>query len=636
MNWRIGIGGRLLFAFSLLATMTLMATGLSLRSHADLESRLTTLHQNHIGALFAATQLNNQSRQVVSLASALLMAENQQERDQVKNELLHTLNQMDEWMRQLPDRDRYFLELNTQIRQTIMVLYQVATLKASAIAGTHQQTQSLNLQFEPWLEQFNQGKPERQRWQLELAFLAGFIEKVAAAQSFNELDYTFLRIEDMGKKIAGQASFDKSLSAEQYQQLIQLLALTSREGQLFSYKNQELDLSYQLSFLMANNQRYVQQLAKQISYYSQQVNRLIDTELSAATQSVAQASRLTLGLSLVSLILVITLSWLYVRRSIINRIRTLQSNMKSIAKGELNTPIIILGNDEISSMAKDLAIFQQSALRAEQTRWQLQQETDERRQAEHQLALAQEELVQAGKLAALGQLSVSITHEINQPLAAMRNYIFSLNHYLQQNDATQIKRKIDQLSQLLDKVSHITHHLKSFARKADNNLSPVHLKTVLCAAIELVQVSKQGIGLQIQPVNPEQKDQSLNDIWASAEAIRLEQVLVNLLSNAIDAISSVAQPKIIIAWQRLEHWVEILVIDNGCGIAPEHAGRIFDPFFSQKTASNGLGLGLSISYNIMQDLRGHLRLVSSRSGYSCFSLRLRLVPPPESGDNTED
>lgn len=633
MNWRIGIGGRLLFAFSLLATMTLIATGLSLRSHAELESRLTTLHQNHIGALFAATQLNDQSRQVVSLASALLMAENQNERDQVKDELLDTLNQMDEWMRQLPDKQRYFFELNTQIRQTIMVLYQVATQNAASVAATHQQIQTLNQMFESLREQLTAGKAKSQPWQFELAFLAGFIEKVSAAQSFNELDNTFLHIEEMGKSIADSASKDKNLSVEQYQRLIQLLALTSRQSQLFNDKNQQLDLSYQLSFLMTNNQRYVQQLAKQVSYYSQQVNQLIDTELTTATQSVAQASRLTLGLSLVSLLLVITLSWLYVRRSILNRIRTLQTNMKTIAKGELNTPIIILGNDEISAMALDLVVFQRAALRAERTRRQLQQQTDERRQAELQLAQAQEELVQASKLAALGQLSVSITHEINQPLAAMRNYIFSLNHYLQQKNIIQVERKIEQVSGLLDKVSHITHHLKSFARKADNHLSAVHIETVLSSAIELVQANKKGINLQISPGKSQAAERSLSGIWVAAEAVRLEQVLVNLLSNAIDAVESVAQPEIHLLWQQNDQWIELLIIDNGCGIAPEHAGRIFDPFFSQKAASNGLGLGLSISYNIVQDLRGRLRLVNSHSGHTCFSLKLMPARSPEPGNN---
>ncbi|QBH95594.1 HAMP domain-containing protein [Limnobaculum zhutongyuii] len=622
MNWRIGIGGRLLFAFSLLATMTLIATGLSFRSHAELESRLSDLHQKHIGALFAATQLNDQSRQIVSQASALSMAERQSEREQVKDELLDTLNHMEDWMRQLPDKQRYFLELNTQIRQTIMVLYKVTTQRATFAASALQHSQKLNETFEDWRQTLTPSNITSQLWYLELAFLAGYVEKVSAAQSFNELDYTFLRIEEISQHIAESAAKDKTLLQDKYQQLLSLLAKISREGPMFHDKNQELDLSYQQSFLVLNNQRHVQQLARQISYYSHEINQLIDNELSAATQSVAQASRLTLGLSLLSLIMVITLSWLYVRRNILNRIRTLQANMQAIANGHLNTPIVISGNDEISGMAQDLAFFQQSALLAEQTHRQLQSEMDERHQAEQQLMQTQRELVQAGKLAALGQLSVSITHEINQPLAAMRNYIFSLEHYLQQNNVPQVRRKIEQVGELLDKVNNITHNLKSFARKADNDLSPVHLHTVINAAVELLQVDNKGIKLQVQPLCQNQSGQQIDTVWVAAEAIRLEQVLINLLSNAIDALHTVSEPEIVLTWRTLDHWVELLVIDNGCGIEPEHTERIFDPFFSLKSTTNGLGLGLSISYNIVQDLCGQLKLLNSYAGYTCFSLKL--------------
>nr|WP_255511247.1 ATP-binding protein [Zobellella iuensis] len=396
------------------------------------------------------------------------------------------------------------------------------------------------------------------------------------------------------------------------QSLELLLRLVSRDGPLFRLKNEELDLRYQEQFLVANSQRHVRQLAIQIAHYSEAANRQVDTDIAQSAHTVARASHATLLLSLLSLVLVAGISWLYVSRNVLARIARLQHNMRAIASGRLDTPIRIRGRDEVAGMARDLRHFQLTALRAERARHRLAREIEDRLHAERQLRLTQEELIQAGKLAALGQLSVAITHEINQPLNAMSTQLHSVGRYLARNEADKAEQGLGKLRQLLDKAGTITRHLRSFARKADSRLSPVALAAVVEAAVELLQPRWHGVTLSIA---------GDADTLVQAEAIRLEQVLVNLLGNALDALEGRPSPEVRIHWRQYRDQVQLSLEDNGCGIPPEQMEQIFDPYYTTKAPGKGLGLGLAISYNIMQDLGGQIRLSSTPDRGTTFNLR---------------
>lgn len=612
-TFRLGIGGRLLLAFLLLAAITLLAAGLSWRSSGELEIRLQQLRETSIGGLYAASRLNDQSRQVVAMVPLLVSAESGAERERARRQLDLALNSMEDWMRHLPDYNRYVIEITAQIRNSVELL-DATVVRREQLARESQQRRQLIYplyrQLADRLQARQAAAPAPARADLlhTIGYLAALAEKVANDASFNELDDTFLRLEQMA---AGLDGLGRDLPDDDGRALALLRELVSREGPLFRLKNEELDLRYQEQFLVANSQRHVRQLATQIAHYSAAANRQVDDDIARSAQTLAGTRQATLLLSLLSLLLVAGISWLYVSRNVLARIVRLQQDMRAIASGRLDTPVSIRGRDEVADMARDLRHFQQTAQAAEQARRRLAREIEDRLNAERQLRLAQEELIQAGKLAALGQLSVAITHEINQPLNAMSTQLHSVGRYLARNEPDKAGQGLVRLRQLLDKAGTITRHLRSFARKADSRLSPVVLGAVVEAAVELLQPRWRGVRLCIE---------GEADLRVQAEAIRLEQVLVNLLGNALDAMEDTASPALHIEWRRLGRRVQLTLSDNGCGIPPERLEQIFDPYYTTKAPGKGLGLGLAISYNIMQDLGGQIRLSSTPGRGTTFNL----------------
>ena len=238
----------------------------------------------------------------------------------------------------------------------------------------------------------------------------------------------------------------------------------------------------------------------------------------------------------------------------------------------------------------------------------LQTEVDERRRTEERLRATQNELLQAGKLAALGQMSAAIAHEVNQPLAAIRTFMASAKIYLQRGDDKQVTKNLDLIDGLAERMAKITNHLKTFARKSEpGRPEPVQVARAIEGALFLTesQIKAEGVRLTTK-VEP--------NLLVSGYAVQLEQVLVNLIRNALDAAAEAKQPAIEIDARVAGELVRIRVADNGPGIAPELIGRIFDPFVTTKPVGKGLGLGLSITYGIVQDFHGRVHAVNRPEG----------------------
>jgi two-component system C4-dicarboxylate transport sensor histidine kinase DctB len=293
--------------------------------------------------------------------------------------------------------------------------------------------------------------------------------------------------------------------------------------------------------------------------------------------------------------------------------------MRAIASAQLDTQIHIQGNDELSSMARDLKHFQNTAIEVKRTNQQLSAEIKERIAAEDQLKSTQNELVQAGKLAALGTLSVGITHEINQPLTAISSHLHTAGRRLEKQQTEQAVVSLGKIKMLLDKVAGITRHLKAFAREAGAELSPVDLDVVIEEALDLMSNRLKEQQCQLNYVS------GIQGLTVFAEPIRLEQVLVNLISNSVDAMDNCPTRTLDIQVSDKGHEVKIDISDSGIGIPEQQMALIFDPFFTQKEVGKGLGLGLSISYNIIQDFGGHIRVQSTEGLGSCFTLILQRV-----------
>lgn len=238
----------------------------------------------------------------------------------------------------------------------------------------------------------------------------------------------------------------------------------------------------------------------------------------------------------------------------------------------------------------------------------LQTEVDERRRTEARLRATQNELVQAGKLAALGQMSAAIAHEVNQPLAAIRTFMASTKIYLQRGDSKQVIKNLDLIDGLAERMANITTHLKAFARKSEpGRPEHVEVERAVDGALFLVESQIKAAGVRLnRAIEP--------GLRVSGYAVQLEQVLVNLIANALDAVTDVNEPAIDIEVRATQDTVRIRIADNGPGIPPEVIERIFDPFMTTKPIGKGLGLGLSITYGIVQDFRGHMHAENRAGG----------------------
>jgi two-component system C4-dicarboxylate transport sensor histidine kinase DctB len=241
-----------------------------------------------------------------------------------------------------------------------------------------------------------------------------------------------------------------------------------------------------------------------------------------------------------------------------------------------------------------------------QTNQRLVVEIEERRRAEAQAHLMQDELVQSNKLATLGQIAAGVAHEINQPVAAIRAYADNAAAFLDRADDKTAKANLGLIAGLTERIGLITDELRAFARKSSAPPAPVAVREAVDGALLLV-----GPRLRQQQVRVV-RDEADEAARVMAERFRLEQVLVNLLQNAVEALDGVADPEIRVQVVVRRAQVRIVVADNGPGVAPEAAKVLFTPFATTKP--RGLGLGLVISRDIVAEFGGELSLEPAARG----------------------
>ncbi|MGS4883964.1 ATP-binding protein [Roseibium sp. MB-4] len=253
------------------------------------------------------------------------------------------------------------------------------------------------------------------------------------------------------------------------------------------------------------------------------------------------------------------------------------------------------------------------------TNAQLLEEVAERKAAETRLRKTQTELVQAGKLAALGQMSAALSHEFNQPLAAVKSYAENALKLLERNRTPETRENISRISEMTDRMASISKHLRNFARRPMEKVRPVPLVQIVNDAIGLLQPRLRGSGAKLNFAQPDE------EVWVMGGHIRLQQVVVNLLTNALDAMKDRQPVQIDIGLRTDADTCVLSVRDYGAGVSEEEMGQVFDPFFTTKQPGEGMGLGLSISYNIVKDFGGTLRVSNHDEGGAVFSIDLLLA-----------
>ncbi|WP_183136828.1 sensor histidine kinase [Pseudomonas coronafaciens] len=247
----------------------------------------------------------------------------------------------------------------------------------------------------------------------------------------------------------------------------------------------------------------------------------------------------------------------------------------------------------------------------------LRQEVLEREQAQQELVQAQDELVQTSKLTALGTMSASISHELNQSLAAIRSYAENAEVLLDHQRTEEARGNLKLISELTGRMASIIAHLRAFARRDRHAPESVALQPALDDALALLAKRRRAMEVELIRDLPDAT------LWVQAGETRLRQVLGNLLANALDALTEKGPPRRLwISAEQTAQGVNLYIRDNGPGFSEEALARAREPFFTTKTRTQGLGLGLAICDTLMRALGGELLFANHPSGGAVLTLRL--------------
>ncbi|CAG8869732.1 C4-dicarboxylate transport sensor protein DctB [Pseudomonas fluorescens] len=261
----------------------------------------------------------------------------------------------------------------------------------------------------------------------------------------------------------------------------------------------------------------------------------------------------------------------------------------------------------------------------------LRDEVLEREQAQQELVQAQDELVQAGKLSVLGTMSASISHELNQPLAAIRSYAENAEILLDHQRTEDARGNLKLIAELTGRMASIIAHLRAFARRDRHAPESVALQPALDDALALLAKRRRAMAVELVRDLPDAT------LWVQAGETRLRQVLGNLLANALDALTEKANPrKLWLSAERRDDVVYLYIRDNGPGFTRQAMERAKEPFFTTKTRTQGLGLGLAICESLMRALGGELLLGNHPEGGALLTLQLRVAKPGANLQFSED
>ena len=289
--------------------------------------------------------------------------------------------------------------------------------------------------------------------------------------------------------------------------------------------------------------------------------------------------------------------------------------------------LVFLVGERRRAMAGLLALEAEAKLRLEEqvarrtraltdANEELTREVRERKEAEAALKRTQAELVRAGRLSALGQMSAGISHELNQPLMAIGTFAENARAYLERGQSGQAGENLGRIGELARRMGRIIKNLRAFARQESEPVADVDLAGVVDTALEMLAGKLGRAGISVTWERP------LAPALVRGGEVRLVQVVVNLISNAADAMAASTDRHIEIAIAEAGARLLLSVRDTGPGIAePE---RVFDPFYSTKEvgAGEGLGLGLSISYGLVQSFGGNIRGRNHPGGGAEFTVEL--------------
>lgn len=234
--------------------------------------------------------------------------------------------------------------------------------------------------------------------------------------------------------------------------------------------------------------------------------------------------------------------------------------------------------------------------------------------ANDELLETQQQLVQSSRLAAVGRFSAGLSHEISQPLTAMHSYLSNAQQLISLGRYADADAKLGHIASLADRITRIIQQLKIFVRGEELLTAPVSLRSTVFEAQTIMDSQAKELKAVVNVHFPD------GDVHINADEILAQQLIVNLLSNALDAAAGAVSPVINISIQKNKSQAIIEVSDNGLGVSSEHLGHIFDPFYTTKDSGRGMGLGLTIAQEIVNRFHGELSARNSEQGGAVFTV----------------
>ncbi|TYA26403.1 histidine kinase [Aggregatibacter actinomycetemcomitans] len=413
-------------------------------------------------------------------------------------------------------------------------------------------------------------------------------------------------------------SLDKHTSSYTIKQIIEsLLAIGENEQSLphLLVERKQLDISQRQ--LMNESELVISKLRRKINSQIGDNQKQLELFHYLINKSTRINGLIILSAVLFVFLFVAAINFYYIRRRLIGRFQSLNQSVERLINGESSVKISVYGNDELGRIAKLLRLFlfevNTKNEELERRKQILLNEISERIAIQEKLINTQQELIQAAKLAVVGQTLTSISHEITQPLNAMNAYIFSTKRAVKNNDVFSANNYLEKIENLVERTALVVKRLRHFSRQTTNTLQKINLLMCINNAWDLLEPKHKYLNARLSlPTD-------LPDVLG--DEILLEQVFVNIFLNSLEAMQH-EKPEIEIKIQNIsDQRVELWVSDNGSGWPL--SDKLLQPFSSSKSIN--LGLGLSISLSIMQQCQGNLLIASTLTKNALVILEFKVV-----------
>lgn len=624
---RLGIGGRLLLAFLGVGGLAVGACIVGWLSYARLSEELEAVATDHLPALAFSARLAEAGANVIASTPDLAVAERRETYDAIRKTLVERLGVLRAVLDTRSSEDSLSPELilvSEGIEANLEAIDRVAErrfplgeraramseelrwLQADLIEEVEPLIEDARFNMESAIDRVGPGdaaqagsrtlREESRKSEALLTINAhanlvvGLLGRLATVPTVEDLDATSHFIGEIADQLdietKALANWTDTVTVSQI--VARLLALSDAKTGLAALKRQELAAIAEAQALLAENRRLVTRLGALISQEVSRTEAIARRAAERSAEAIVVGRNLLLAIAITSLAIAIVVGWFYVRRSLVARLEGLTLAATTIASGPTMPVLPPPTDDELGDLARALAVFRQT----------------------------RDDLVQAAKLAALGQMAAGISHELNQPLAAIRSHAHNSAILMERGRLEEARASLERIQGLTARMAELIGHLKRFARRPASTLEPVDLKAVVEGALSLFAQRIDEEQVEVRLAFPE------GSVVVEAEEIRLEQVIVNLVSNALDALRGREERRIEISVQAKDGRVLLRVSDTGAGIDAAAREAIFDPFFTTKPVGLGLGLGLSMSYNIVKDFGGALSLAETGPDGTTFVVDL--------------